>query len=41
MRMSRLPVAEAAAAAGLRTGPRFDAAFRRRFGAAPRKIGWL
>ena len=40
MRISRYSVAEAAAAAGLKTGPRFDAAFRRRFGATPRKIGW-
>ena len=40
MRMSRFPVAEAAAASGLRTGPRFAAAFRRRFGATPRKISW-
>ena len=40
MRMSRFTVADAAQAAGLRTGPRFDAAFRRRFGATPRKVGW-
>ena len=40
MRMSHFTAAEAAAAAGLRTGPRFDAAFRRRFGATPRKILW-
>lgn len=40
MRMSRFTVVEAAAAAGLRPGPRFDAAFRRRFGASPKKIGW-
>ena len=40
MRMSRFTIAEAAAAAGLRPGPRFDAAFRRRYGASPKKIGW-
>jgi AraC family transcriptional regulator len=40
MRISRYGVEDAAAAAGLRTGPRFDSAFRRRFGATPRKIGW-
>lgn len=40
MRMSHFTAAEAAAAVGLRSGPRFDTAFRRRFGASPRKIGW-
>ncbi len=40
MRLSRMTVEQAVVAAGLKTGSRFNAAFRRRYGANPQKIGW-